>query len=289
MMHSPDRSRSHSSCSGSSGYDSHSTATMFNNHFYDDDGDSNSDEAPPPSPTTMVRLVIREQPVSNFRFRYKSELAGTHGVLNGSTKDTFPTVELVGYDDAGADATADEPVVIVCSLRQAIGPNSQRLHSHSLEVRRGRGRRTAKKAVTTMHPTADVDPLLEYVSARQAESGGGYRAEFRGMGIIHTGKAVNDELCRKMVRRELLFASGARDELSELEMERLRRRAAEQAAQIDLNQVCLGFEAFRKRRSADGRGWVFEQLCAPVFSVPISNKSESNVFLSARYANVYWT
>lgn len=44
-------------------------------------------------------LVITEQPIDKFRFRYKSEMAGTHGCLNGRNSDktrliTFPTVEV---------------------------------------------------------------------------------------------------------------------------------------------------------------------------------------------------
>lgn len=42
-------------------------------------------------------MEILEQPVEKFRFRYKSEMAGTHGSLTGvnsdrSRKQTFPTV-----------------------------------------------------------------------------------------------------------------------------------------------------------------------------------------------------
>lgn len=43
-------------------------------------------------------LVITEQPVEKFRFRYKSEMHGTHGSLMGRTseksKKTYPTVEV---------------------------------------------------------------------------------------------------------------------------------------------------------------------------------------------------
>lgn len=47
-------------------------------------------------------LVIVEQPVDKFRFRYKSEMAGTHGSLNGMNSDktrkqTYPTVELKNF------------------------------------------------------------------------------------------------------------------------------------------------------------------------------------------------
>lgn len=44
-------------------------------------------------------LTMAEEPVERFRFRYKSEMAGTHGSLTGKTSDrsrkqTYPTVEV---------------------------------------------------------------------------------------------------------------------------------------------------------------------------------------------------
>lgn len=47
-------------------------------------------------------LQIIEQPVDKFRFRYKSEMAGTHGSLNGCNSDrtrkqSFPTVEVSDF------------------------------------------------------------------------------------------------------------------------------------------------------------------------------------------------
>lgn len=45
-------------------------------------------------------LKIVEQPVEKFRFRYKSEMAGTHGSLIGISSDkirknTYPAVEVI--------------------------------------------------------------------------------------------------------------------------------------------------------------------------------------------------
>lgn len=44
-------------------------------------------------------LHIVEEPIDKFRFRYKSEMSGTHGSLSGmksdrSRKQTYPTVEV---------------------------------------------------------------------------------------------------------------------------------------------------------------------------------------------------
>lgn len=45
----------------------------------------------------MLKFI--EQPINKFRFRYKSEMAGTHGSLCGmnsdkSRKQTYPAVEV---------------------------------------------------------------------------------------------------------------------------------------------------------------------------------------------------
>lgn len=76
-------------------------------------------------------LHIVEQPVEKFRFRYKSEMHGTHGSLMGNTsvknKRTFPTVELRGYD---------KEAIIRCSLYQT-DTLKRSQHSHRLVVRNG--------------------------------------------------------------------------------------------------------------------------------------------------------
>lgn len=78
-----------------------------------------------------VELVIIEEPVEKFRFRYKSEMHGTHGSLMGSSSErsrkTYPTVELRGYSGKA---------IILCSLYQtdSLTPTA---HSHRLIVRNG--------------------------------------------------------------------------------------------------------------------------------------------------------
>lgn len=76
------------------------------------------------------RLQISEQPIDKFRFRYKSEMHGTHGCLTGITtnkiKRTYPACELKNF-------TGD--AIIRCSLYQVDTLNLLH-HSHSLVVRR---------------------------------------------------------------------------------------------------------------------------------------------------------
>lgn len=75
-------------------------------------------------------LTITEQPVDKFRFRYKSEMHGTHGSLTGSgtnrSRKSYPSVQLLGFSGIA---------IIRCSLYQARDLNKC-LHSHSLVVRR---------------------------------------------------------------------------------------------------------------------------------------------------------
>lgn len=85
---------------------------------------------PSPIGGLLPRLEISEQPIDKFRFRYKSEMHGTHGSLTGlntnKRRKTFPTVRLLGFN---GDAT------IRCSLYQT-NLDNKCLHSHSLVVRR---------------------------------------------------------------------------------------------------------------------------------------------------------
>lgn len=75
-------------------------------------------------------LQITEQPIDKFRFRYKSEMHGTHGCLTGSStnklKRSFPTAQLMNFH---GDA------IIRCSLFQLDTLNHLH-HSHSLVVRK---------------------------------------------------------------------------------------------------------------------------------------------------------
>lgn len=158
-------------------------------------------------------LVITEQPIDKFRFRYKSEMHGTHGSLTGQnasrTKKTFPSVRL--YNVHGE-------ALVRCSLYQIPKPghDSPSPHSHSLVIRCGNEDRK--------------DPHEVTVSQMQ-----GYTATFQGMGIIHTArKFIEDELFDKLVS-QTEFEFGR--ELSALEKEKLRQKAKKEATDMNLNQV----------------------------------------------------
>lgn len=74
-------------------------------------------------------LEIIEQPINKFRFRYLTEMRGTHGCILGKStrKDnrTFPTCQLMNFTGNA---------IIRCSLYQVDALNL-RQHCHNLIVR----------------------------------------------------------------------------------------------------------------------------------------------------------
>ncbi|XP_055382825.1 nuclear factor NF-kappa-B p110 subunit-like isoform X2 [Condylostylus longicornis] len=189
------------------------------------------------NPLNEVQLEIVEQPVSKFRYRYISEMNGTHGSLMGinSSKGnkTFPTVELKGFN---GDA------LIRCSLYQI---DKKQPHSHRLVVRKN---------------DLDVSDPHELRLNKTV----GYRAVFQGMGIIHTAKRdIADELYRKK-KKWAEFEKGC--ELTLKENTKFKSDSEKEAKLMNLNQVVLRFEAYEINKDK-----LLRQLCAPVYSTPISN------------------
>ncbi|CAB3236847.1 unnamed protein product [Arctia plantaginis] len=118
---------------------------------------------------TQSFLRIIAQPQNRFRFRYVSELAGTHGCLLSNSAATnsmksYPSVELVNYTDKA---------LIRCTLAQ---------HNNSLE-----------------HPHRLHDEDDRDVSQIVPEQGS-YMVGFRGLGIIHTAQQEIKKKCKKMAK-----------------------------------------------------------------------------------------
>ncbi|XP_055606243.1 LOW QUALITY PROTEIN: nuclear factor NF-kappa-B p110 subunit [Uranotaenia lowii] len=189
---------------------------------------------------SVPHLVILEQPVDKFRFRYQSEMHGTHGSLMGvrteKSKKTFPTVELRGYQGEAK---------IRCSLFQ-VDPSKRAAHSHHLVIKSG-----------------EIDLVDPHDIEVNAESG--YVAMFQGMGIIHTAKKnIAEELCKKIKKHRSVELN--RD-LTLREEHQMHKEAGEMAKSMNLNQVCLCFQAFQ----VDPVSGHWTQLCEPVYSNAINN------------------
>lgn len=193
-------------------------------------------------------LEITEQPIDKFRFRYKSEMHGTHGMLTGQqSKKTFPSVRLRNFNGEA---------LVRCSLYQILKPGHEVPfpHSHSLVIRCGN---EDKK-----------DPHEVMISPMN-----GYNATFQGMGIIHTARRfIEDELYEKLVAKAE-FEAGRK--LTKYEEDVWRSKAKKHSTDINLNQVSLCFEAYER---SNGK-WI--PLCKPVFSTPINN-------LSKRFSTKYF-
>lgn len=88
---------------------------------------------------------------------------------------------------------------------------------------------------------------------------------FDGMGIIHTAKKhIREELCKK-IRGEREFEENR--VLSPEEILAIQRDAENQSKEMNLNQVCLCFQAYIKHE-ADNL-WV--KICNPIYSNVINN------------------
>ncbi|KFB51034.1 AGAP006747-PA-like protein [Anopheles sinensis] len=197
-------------------------------------------------------LVILEQPVDKFRFRYQSEMHGTHGSLMGQrtekSKKTFPTVELRGYSGEAK---------VRCSLYQ-VEESRRAPHSHLLVIKSG------EEDLIDPHDV-DVGPNAPGDTGGGGGGGGGYVATFQGMGIIHTAKKfIGPELYKKLRKHRL-----TRDnrEPTEREEKQMQDEAAQMARTMNLNQVCLCFQAFE----VDPATSQWKPLTEPVYSNAINN------------------
>lgn len=193
-------------------------------------------------PPYTAELRIIEQPVEKFRFRYKSEMHGTHGSLNGvnskRTPKTYPEVELRNFHGRA---------IIRCSLFQT---NLESPHSHQLVVRK--------------EDNDICDPHELEVSPDS-----GYVAQFQNMGIIHTAKKfIVEELYIKKKAR-LCFELG-REDLSTKEEFELRKQTEKEAKDMNLNQVRLCFEAFKIEDNN-----TYSRIAKPIYTHPINNRKSA--------------
>nr|CAH7720625.1 unnamed protein product [Callosobruchus chinensis] len=178
-------------------------------------------------------LNLLVQPTDKFRFRYISEMAGTHGSLTGvktdkSRNQTHPTVQEKGKD-----------------LKPHPYP-----HPHRLIMKRG------KEEQDDPHDI-EVGPAEKFT------------AVFPGMGIIHTAKKnIVGELVKKkskLWKETIAYNEGKERPLNSEEEKEIERLAIAESTSINLNTVCLRFDAFVKRNG------ILFPICDPIYSQGINN------------------
>ncbi|XP_043595634.1 nuclear factor NF-kappa-B p110 subunit [Bombus pyrosoma] len=199
--------------------------------------------------TTVIgepSITILEQPIEKFRFRYKSEMVGTHGSLVGSNSainrhKNAPTVQLNNFL---------ESAIIRCTLVTSDEGSHRIPHAHKL-IRRDGGH--------------DYDDPHHITVSSEI----GYTAIFHGMAIIHTGKRhIRDELIKKMQAEALekKKLENMKAVLTTREEAQIKVDAENYQKCMNLNSVALCFQAF----ILDDHG-IMRPITEPVYSHAINN------------------
>merc|ERR1719167_904014 len=207
-------------------------------------------ETPAPTPARSNRsschIQITEEPEEKFRFRYKSEMQGTHGCIHGKhyTKKSkkFPTVQI-------QNVPLDVHTV---RIRVALYTNEKPRNHHVHKV---------------MWKTAsDVEQNFVECEVNRAQ---GFRHMWQGLGIIHTSRKYIDETLFNRIKKVFLEQKGAQKNvpnpaLSDAEELQLKSDANAMGKKVTdkLNTVVLGFEAFRVDNG------IYRPLCSMAFSNP---------------------
>nr|CAI5818490.1 unnamed protein product [Callosobruchus analis] len=196
---------------------------------------------------TKPSLKLLVQPTDKFRFRYISEMAGTHGSLTGVRSDksrnqTHPTVQTpLSYDIVKIFILVSNnqhlifvhfsvtelfrTAIVRCSIYQVrekgkdLKPHPYP-HPHRLIMKRGREEQDDPHDI-------EVGPAENFT------------AVFPAMGIIHTAKKnIVGELVRKkskLWKESLAYNEGKERPLSSKEQSEIKRLAEAESKSINLN------------------------------------------------------
>lgn len=191
-------------------------------------------------------LSILVQPMDKFRFRYRSEMVGTHGSLLGifngrkRNKNSVPTVKLHNFMDKA---------IIRCTL-VTTDEDLRIPHAHRL-VRR-------------IDSIDKGDPHYIEVSPQND-----FTAEFNSMGIIHTARRnIKDEIVRKL-SEEILEERRRLNRnvtLSLRDDAQIKADVEQYQKSINLNSVALCFQAFIRDEYN-----IMRPITMPVYSNPVNN------------------
>ncbi|XP_029177130.1 nuclear factor NF-kappa-B p100 subunit isoform X2 [Nylanderia fulva] len=191
-----------------------------------------------------ISIVV--QPMDKFRFRYKSEMMGTHGSLLGAfnsgrrrNKNNVPTVQLHNFIDKA---------IIRCTL---VTTDDEHIpHAHRLV------KRTGSLDIDDPHDI-EVTPANDFI------------AEFNHMGIIHTArKHIKEEIAHKLYAKllEERKLSNINATLSLRDEAEIKANAEHYQKSMNLNTVTLCFQGFIK-----GEHNTMKPITLPVYSNPINN------------------
>jgi len=204
----------------------------------------------PPPVTGMCHIQISEEPEEKFRFRYKSEMQGTHGCIHGKNHQKkkakkFPTVVVENVP----------PDVGTVRLRVALYTNERPRKHH------------VHKIMSKLFSEHEQDFIEVDISRKN-----GFQHVWQGLGIIHTSRRHIDETLFNRIKKVYLEQKGKKNNdnqpfLTDPEELQLKSDAANMGKEVTdkLNTVVLGFEAFRVENG------IYIPLCAMAFTNPINN------------------
>lgn len=203
-----------------------------------------------PRYTGQCGIVLLEEPEEKFRFRYKSEMQGTHGCIHGSNSKkkakSFPTIQVVNVPEH------------VKTVRYRVG-----LYTNEVP------RRHHVHKVMWKH-FSDVEENFVEGDANIEQN---FRQVWQGLGIIHTSKkyiqdTIYNRLRKKFLEEKAHLQNNPCSVLTDAEDLSLISDAAKQAKEIGnkMNTVVLGFEAFY----VDPSG-IYRPLCPMIYSNAINN------------------
>ncbi|XP_075215489.1 uncharacterized protein LOC142321355 [Lycorma delicatula] len=192
-------------------------------------------------------LELVENVAPQFRFRYKSEMQGTHGAIQGRSSESskgrkkekkFPSVKLCNYNG---------PAVIRCTLYTA---DKKSLHVHRL--------------VGKSNEKEKDDPHDVFVGPND-----GYVACFQNLVIIHTAKKhLIKELIEKKKRViKANYPNSLRFDIPQDILMKMEKEAKEETKRMDMNCAVLRFDALKFENNC----YVPIPMCEPVYSDSIKN------------------
>jgi len=196
-------------------------------------------------------IEMVEEPEEKFRFRYKSEMQGTHGCIHGRTyskkNKTFPTVEV---HNVPADVTTVRLRIALYTNETSGVPQH---HVHKMMWKQA------------------SDTEQDFIECN-VERDQGFRHSWQGLGIIHTSRKNIDQTLTSRISKLFIESKEANENsssirLTDAEELKLKAEAHKLGKQVTdkLNTVVLGVEAFSVEQG------IYRPLCPMVFSNPINN------------------
>jgi Rel/ankyrin family protein len=196
-------------------------------------------------------IEMVEEPEEKFRFRYKSEMQGTHGCIHGRTyskkNKTFPTVQV---HNVPVDVSSVRLRIALYTNETSIVPHH---HVHKMMWKQA------------------SDTEQDFIECN-VERDQGFRHSWQGLGIIHTSRknieqTLTSRISKLFIESKQAGENSPRTRLTDAEELKLKAEAHKLGKQVTdkLNTVVLGVEAFRVDHG------IYRPLCPMVFSNPINN------------------